>query len=137
MPVTIDWTIKGYVIFIRYSGDITMDDVREVRDRVVEMRDSTPGDHFIHHIAEIDNAGTYPKSLGEIASVARPFLTHPRMGYTVVVNLSNPFARFLAEMLAKFTRMRYRSVSTFDDALSFLHSVDTSITHQSEPLYPA
>ena len=119
MPMDISWYIPKKVISMRSYGDITLDDAIAANARVIELLDSSE-EQFVHSIVDQSEMGEFPISMRKSAEIMTS-MKHPRVGWTVVYNPnSNKIADFIGSMVAQIGRIRYRKVSTKEEALDFI-----------------
>ena len=123
MPVTIDWYIENHVLLVIYSGDVTIDDIRQQYEKGIALSESvnTP---MVHLIVELDNLQSFPKRIADYKSVAGEKAKNS--GWVILVG-ENKMIRFIASIVSNVMKTRYTYVSTREDALAYIQERDSSV----------
>ena len=119
------WLVKNRVIYAYGTGFTTDDDLQQHAERVIALLDA--GNTPVHLF--LDTAPDFKVKRPDLRSgVANlRFLRHESLGWVVQVSAGNRALDFVSSLIARFTRVSYKSVSTRDDGLAFLKSADTNI----------
>ncbi len=125
MPYTLNWLIENEIIYIRYSGTTT---AQEMRDCMLKARDwieSSP--HPLVHV--INDVGDVTESLPlkESIQVVREVGVPKQAGWNLTVREKSAFIKMGAAMGASIFKMRYRSFGTIEEALAHLKLVDVTL----------
>ncbi len=125
MPYQLSWLLPKRIILMEFSG--VMDDaaIRLCDQEMLKMLDEgDPNAALIHQIMVMHDRTSHSK-LSVLASLQ--WLKHPRNGWFVAVAISNPFMRTIGNLASQITRMRAKSVDTFEQGLEFLFYVDMAL----------
>lgn len=119
------WLIKNRIIYAHGSGLVTNDDIQQHAQRVIALLDE--GIAPVHIV--LDSAPDFQIQRADLRSgVANlRFLRHPALGWSVQVLVRNRALGFISTLIARFTRVSYKTMQTREDAFAFLKRVDTSI----------
>lgn len=123
MPVDVSWYLEDRIIYSKYSGNITIDDIRNGTQQVKQLvYEGTPLVHNIAHLLEINN---FPKNIRKIRNtVVR--MDNNVIGWTVVIN-RNKLLRFIVSTVSQLARARFRIFDNQADAIDFLYRMDSSL----------
>lgn len=131
MPHELSWLIEGEVIYNRNWGDGTLEETREIIREFREFLDQSDRP-FIHFL--IDNRDlTSSPSLISSTKVVREEPPHPRAGWLVSVQVSNPILHFFTDVTMQLTKQRYRSFHTLPEAIAFLKEADGTVSWDKLP----
>ena len=131
MAVTVSWLFPQRVVFVRYNGQVTLDDVQaQVRQTEAALAEGEPPVHFVIDTTGIDK---YDLSLSEIRAA---FPGHdPKIGWTVVYG-PNRITRFFASILMQLVKSQFQFVESHDEALIFLAHNDQRLANPPRALTP-
>jgi hypothetical protein len=130
MPYNYWWEIEKHVLYVSYSGDISVDEfARALKEIEDEIR--LNGGPFVNMISDMRNVRRQ-LSLPEVMNAIRRFDPPDQLGWTLNVGDSNALLRFTTNVAGQFLNRRARSFDTPEEALAFLREMDTSIEWESE-----
>jgi hypothetical protein len=125
MPYHYEWLCPKRVIFCYVSGVQTKEEVERSFAELKSRLDA--GEAPTHYIVDLrDNEKVPTTDVRELQAMAT-FLTHPNLGWIVAVGRSNPTINFVLALLAKLTRIRYRTVDVPQEAVAFLSIIDPTL----------
>ena len=124
MPYSLDWYIPSQILFNRYYGVMTEEDLRKSMVQIeASMKASTmPFVHVIIHVADI----TENLPLPTILKVMKDFPTQ-RGGWVLNVGTQSRITKMLISLGSQVANTRSRAVDTLDEAFQFLRDVDNTI----------
>ncbi len=128
MPIQAGWLINGHVSYFRYSGKVTLEDLREARDIGLGFLDSAVGP-LMHTIQDGADVTSFPLSIGALVEATQGIWSHERMGWTVTVSVRDPAIRFVSMMIVQIGRGRYRILPKLEEGFIFLNSIDPSLVN--------
>lgn len=128
MPFQAGWLIIGHVSYFRYSGNVTLADMREAREVGLEFLDSAVGP-LVHSIQDGGDVTSFPLSVNTLVEATRGVWADPRMGWTVAVSIHDPAVRFVAMVTVQIGKGRYRFLPTLEEGLAFLNTIDPSLVN--------
>lgn len=125
MPYRVSWMQHGHIILIEFSGNVTLDDLREQLALTVEMSESvdTP---LVHTIVDALNVTSYPMSLKEYSKVYTRRAQN--LGWTIFVT-HHQILRFFSKLVTHFSDARYASVDSIDQALRYIAARDAQVEY--------
>jgi hypothetical protein len=123
MPQQISWYQEGRIIYDRFEGVVTLNDVREANDSAIALiRAGTPP---VHDIVDGLNISKPPFDIKAL-SAATTFFAEPNLGWVIYINRS-PVLAFLGSLASKVYSGRFKVVHSLDEALATLHQLDPSL----------
>ena len=126
MPVKIGWLIPGEVIYQRWWGVCTLDDVRYINDTALEMMAQYPDRPLIHHVA---NGTGQEKVEGGLSQIRHTFTTldHPQTGWILLI-VDQILLRFVVNIALQIgVKSRIRFMDNVDEWQPFLKERDNTI----------
>ena len=126
MPIETEWFLEKRVLFLNYSGELTLDEVISSSETIRACIDQTEG-QLLHCIGDLGGVTKVPMNLKSLSDAAQAALSHPQFGWMLVYNIDNPVVRFLGDMTTRVFQVRYRVLNTQGEALDFLNSVDATL----------
>ena len=125
MPHHYEWLLPKRVIFCYVSGTQDMAEGRESLGKLMGHLDA--GEAPTHYVADLrDNQKLPTTNIREFQELAS-FVRHPNLGWIVVIGRGNPTINYVLSVVAKLTRVRYRSVDTPQEAIAFLSTIDPTL----------
>ena len=125
MPTEVSWYLHGRVIYKRFYGVLTIDELQQTNVDTTELVVS--GEPLVHIIVNSQDVTKHPYSLKDVNStIPRSKAFHDSLGWTVMVS-THYIHRFMGQMAAQMTRTRFQTAASFDEALQFLNSVDDTL----------
>jgi hypothetical protein len=119
--------IEKHVIYHRFYGQITIDDIREGSEAAVEL--IRGGGPLVHDIVDARGVGDVNFHLKELLN-ATGFTREPQLGWMILVG-GNPLVRFFATMLGQVGRLHFHTANDLDEAFAILQRVDLSLSDWS------
>jgi len=126
MPVKMDWIIPGQVIYHRWWGVGTLEDIQWVNQKSLDMYAQYPDRPLIHTFTN----GTGQEKIGVSLQEMRKTYTvldHPQTGW-IILTSDNPLITFISNIALQIGRKsRIRFINEIDEWQSFLKERDTTI----------
>ena len=126
MPYTINWYIENEIIYCRYSGECTSDELRNAILAMNDMIDSSPR-LLVHHINDVRDV-IVPISLRDTLKTVREVGTHDRLGWSITVGEDSAFIKMVIGISSSLLKARARTVDTIDEAQAFIKSMDSTLS---------
>ncbi|MAU12005.1 MAG: hypothetical protein CL607_19435 [Anaerolineaceae bacterium] len=128
------WEIPGRVIVTEYAGAVSVDDLRDGGETMVQLMTIKGQEPFVHAIIDTSRrANTDDHSLIEestIAVVQQALLSYPAAGWTVIIDpTSGRLNRWMRTLTGQARQARYHICNSLDDALAFLNKQDTTLAN--------
>lgn len=126
MAIEVYWLVPDHVGYLKFIGDITIEELRDAANFWYDVLESTDS-QLVHALHDGTPATSLPKNLNQVRAATNDALTHEHSGWTVSVGIGDSFMRFIALMVGKLTRMRQRILKDLDEGLVFLSEADESL----------
>lgn len=126
MPYTVNWYIKDEIIYVRYSGAVTADELHQSLIAANKLIDVSPRD-FVHAINDVGDV-TEPVSIKDSMRIVREVGNHPRTGWTLTIRTQSNLLKMGSGLGASIFKLRYRAFDTLDQALHHLKQFDQRIS---------
>ncbi|MEZ4671877.1 MAG: hypothetical protein R3E39_28570 [Anaerolineae bacterium] len=125
MPYTVEWYIEYELVFARYLGAMTPDELHECLLKMKAFMDSSPRSiiHAISDVGDVVEAVSLKESLPILRAVGR----HPRAGWSVSIRERSLLVKMGSALGASLFNLRYRSFGTLDEAITLLKEMDESL----------
>ncbi len=124
MAHEIGWFVKGRVIYQRFYGAVTLEELGEASRTVSEF--VAEGTAPVHGLIDITAVQQHPTTASEIRRALRDLRFDPRRGWLIVIGV-DPITRYLASVVFQLLGLRFRTVDTCDEALHFLAMHDETL----------
>lgn len=124
MPHTVEWYLEHRVLYVRATGIITLEEIKESDadgDRLL-----AEGDAPIHTIVEHVDVVKVPASIQSIRQ-AMSHLGHPDMGWIILVSPNRSIWSYVGQIVAQMAMIPFRRFDTMGEALAFLNEADPSL----------
>src|SRR5262245_25915737 len=123
MPIQMQWYCEGLVMYVEISGDITTADMIAYSNTLKQLVDSSDAP-LVHMITDVSGITSHP-SLREIMKYTK---MPARLGWSLVIGMNtNAIVRFIAQAVSSALRLRYRELTSLDQALDFLQKMDSTL----------
>lgn len=127
MPFEISWYQPQRVIYWRVSGQVTLEDVAQMR--IGQQNMLSEGKNPVHTIADISDVTNFPTDLRQLKE-ALDGVNHPHLGWVLIVGTTTPLKRFVTTTATQMVipKVRLRMFNTMDEAAEFLKHVDITVS---------
>lgn len=122
-----DWLIENKVVYVKFWGDISVEEVGEAfaKSNTFSLETQNPPVHFLHNWGEVSS---FPKKLHELRRLTKSVKGDSRrIGWVVVFGTENMIMRFLGDVFFQMFRVRFRMFLDETEAIAFLKRVDMTI----------
>ncbi|MCU0513801.1 MAG: hypothetical protein MUE40_14680 [Anaerolineae bacterium] len=126
MPFQLSWYVPEKVIQQDLYGDLTIEEVEQLSLALVVMLNESHAP-LVHVFSDISRINSYPKNLAALQRATRPHMSHPRLGWGIILGLGSPVTRFIANTLMQMSRTRTRSLTTMAEVHAFLIEQDENL----------
>lgn len=126
MAYSVDWYIKDEILYARFSGKVTAQDMREGLLKEKVMMDSSPRIQ-IHVITDVGDV-VEPLAFKDAIGVVRDVGDHPRVGWNLTIREKSVIGKMGASLGASIFKLRFRSFDTLDQAIAHLKFVDEGLS---------
>jgi len=132
MEFQIDWLVKNKVVQFNIQGDVTVEDLSDVSDRIQGLINESDAP-LVHVLHDEQGMGTMPISL-QVLTDALGFLKNPRLGWFIIYGNDDRIKKFISAMVMSVAKVRHRNFKTREETLNFLVSMDTTLPKVEEML---
>lgn len=129
MPNSSQWYIPNEVLFQRYWGVITLDDLEKGMLKSKEMIESSSR-HLVHCILDVGDV-TESLPLADSLKLVRKIGSHPRAGWQITIREKSLLVKMGSSFGRSLLNLRTRTFDSFDEAVAFLHDVDDTIAWEN------
>ncbi len=125
MPCELKWYIPDRIIYIRYWGDVTSDEMMQMEETMVSAADNAPGQ--VHCIADLRHMEKFPIDIKLISRVFNRTFRHPKLLWMVMLSNNTRLGDFLGSMVMQMSGVRHRILHEPAEVVEFFHSVDADL----------
>ncbi len=126
MPYSINWLIENELIYVHFSGIITVEELRTSLLRTRQFIDDSPR-ALVHSISDAgDVIEAVP--MKDSMKVVREVGNHTRAGWAFTIREKSSMLKMASGLGASLFKIRYRAYDTLDEALQHLKSFDSAIS---------
>jgi hypothetical protein len=123
MPYSLKWYRENRIIVGSFQGIITVDELNSINQEAINLvRQGTPP---VHDIIDTLALEKIPFDLRLVRNSFDVF-SEPNLGWIIVI-ARNPLFGFFGSTVSQLAGKRFRLVQNWDEALSTLVRVDTSL----------
>jgi hypothetical protein len=124
VPIETRWFLENRVSFTRLFGVVQDADLKAMDAWLNACMNNSP-ERLVHHIIDARDI-TKPTSVRQAMQLTAP--RHPRIGWAITIGATrNPMVRFLTALVVSAARLRYRDVTTLEEALAQFKILDPSL----------
>lgn len=129
--MNISWLVDKRVIFVDIGISLTMTDLIEMNEKIIEFLDA--GDAKVHIIFRATELVAFPVTFSSLSKVFS-FVTHPNLGWDITIN-NNRLLSFISAMVNRaINRRATKYVDTYEDAKELLQRIDPSLPELPDSL---
>ena len=126
MPFSATWYIKDEIIYTRYWGVVSTEDLRNCLLETQALMEQSPRS-IIHVISDVGDV-TEPVPMKDTMQIVREIGPHPRAGWTVNIREKSNLIKMGAALGSSIFKLRFRAFSTLDQAIAHLKFFDSAIS---------
>ncbi len=128
MPFQVSWYVEKRIIYGRYYGEITLEELTEATDIIYDYLEETEAPAYL--IADTTDVTRHPYSLAALRQALRKE-RHPNLAWSLGVT-SNKMVRMMSGMLNQMARMQAKHFTKLEEALEFLQRLDSTLPDLSQ-----
>jgi hypothetical protein len=129
MSYQISWLLDEHVMYVTWSGVITIEDITECTELMEQY--AAAGQPPVHLIHDAKNVTKYAIPLTQIGTLLKK--PSPHFGRLLVVD-KNSFGRFFANLAAQLFHTELRMFSTLEEATHYLVEIDSRVAELQDQL---
>ncbi|GAB5493070.1 MAG: hypothetical protein Phog2KO_32850 [Phototrophicaceae bacterium] len=126
MPYEVNWIIKDEIIYIKFWGNGSSEELREALTTVTKMRKDSPRNlvHIITDIKKVARAVPFQDSV----KIMREFQSPSDDGWEIVVGNLNKIMELSLKISRSLLSTKSINFKSIDDAFSHLKKEDSSLS---------
>jgi hypothetical protein len=133
MHYHLQWLIEKRVIFLSMSGDISLQDLKDLRQASAAMLETSPAQ--IHTIVSVGQVGKINLGIKDLSLLFRSDDQDLTIeGWNLIYGEANSLIKMMSEIAFQITAAKHRWLNSHAECLSFLYEMDASL--QGLPLNP-
>jgi hypothetical protein len=128
MNYSVSEAIENRVAYNQFDGQLQAQEINQCyMDMLTIVENKAEGDPLYHIIVDVSQVSKMPSDMKVLLpKVGYDLLQHPKSGWFILVS-SNQIHSYLASMISQVTKIRFRQVSSKEEALAFLQDVDSTL----------
>lgn len=128
MPIEINWHIADRVLFIRLSGDVTLDIIAQtiVQANAYYAVGSAP----VYLLVDFSAVESIPKNIDEYRPVFN-LKVHDNLRYVIAYGIRNPFLSFVSSLYTQTIRRELRIAQTYEEAMALIEKIEAKVIASS------
>ncbi|MEO8395293.1 MAG: STAS/SEC14 domain-containing protein [Chloroflexota bacterium] len=127
MPIDISWQQPRRVIYERFHGTITLEEMTAIQQEFLKYLNE--GEAPVHAIIDLSGVRDFPKSISQIRQ-GLVSTGNTQLGRVVLVTGKNPMVRFISSVISQLIlkNAQYALCDSLDEATRILRDRDPSVT---------
>lgn len=126
MAYKTSWYLAGRVVYIQVHGDFSLEELEALSQEFV-TRYAPEGQPPVHTVMDMREVGAYATRLDKVKAASDAAMTHPDMGWMIVVAKPNPVLKFVTSVTSQVSGKKFRMVNTPEDAIDSLRKLDVTL----------
>ena len=126
MPFSARWYIKNEIIYTRYWGVTTAEDLRNCLRQTKAFMDESPRS-IVHVICDVGDVAV-PIPFKDTMRVVREEGPHEKAGWTVNIRERSTLVKMGSALGSSIFKLRFRAFSTLEQATAHLKFFDSAIS---------
>lgn len=130
MPIELSWQQPRRVIYERFHGTITIEEMSAIQQKFIEYLNE--GEAPVHAIIDLSAVRDFPKSISQIRQ-GLVSTGNTQLGRIVLVTGKNPVLRFISSVISQLIlkNAQYALCDSLEEAARLLRERDPSVTIES------
>ena len=127
MAIEVTWFEERRIVSIKYSGNVTLEDMREMCKKMLQMLETGVNPLSINSLVDLRDAGQTEFTIKEVLSdeLIQQLASHPNQHWQIYIGRNNPFHNMMASVISQNSQLRMRFVDTLEEGLAFLDKLNT------------
>jgi hypothetical protein len=122
MPYTSELIATKKVIYTRYFGDVSLDDIAGATGQTQEFLNASEEPLYV--LTDVTDVRSQVNRLVEIWQFAKPVVKHKRFAGWLVAGVKSPLTGFVLKMIAKFGNILYHEFDNREAGLAFVDELN-------------
>lgn len=124
MSVSITWKIERRIIYVDFSGGVTVEEIEHASRAVVQY--IRAGQAPVHVIADMIGVERYPREFGRLVG-AIPNLAENNLGKTILIGNNDRLVQLMVTVIRHAVQIDLRMFENMDRTLTFLQETDPTL----------
>lgn len=124
MNYILNWLLPKQVIYLQYSGNISIANMQTLVDEILQALATVPSGERAIIINNMSNVTSFDVDLPVLQRMTRAISTHPKLESIVIVGIQDIATQMTFTILSRIGQLPLKFVETNEDAYQWL-------THQS------
>jgi hypothetical protein len=124
MSVSVTWKIERRLIYVDFSGSVTIEEIEKASHTVVQYIRS--GQAPVHVVADMTGVDHYPREFGRLAG-AIPHLAETNLGKTILIGTNSGLIQMMVSVIRHAVQIDLRMFNSLEKTLAFLHETDPTL----------
>ena len=117
------WIVPGWTVVFEVIGEVKLDDVRELVDRIKMEVEAEAPSHFVDVFLDVSRVTGYHPETMNIGKLFGAVKKDERVRWNVIVNPKpHPVLDFVIRTVCQLFKTQLGIVSSLDDALEFIRA---------------
>jgi hypothetical protein len=129
MSATTQWLFKGTVIYTRFSDEVSLQDISENGQTLMNLLTENPSSGRVSIIIDASEVIHYPRNIKALRNAINPAV-FSRVGWLLLVS-DDFFHQHISQIFARLFQVRFHTSSNLRDAYHFLQ-VQTAVPPPQE-----
>jgi hypothetical protein len=126
MPFSASWYIQNEIIYTRYWGVVTAEDLRNCLIETKAFMESSPRS-IIHVISDVGDI-IEPVPFKDTMRIVREVGPHPSAGWTLSIREKSTLVKMGSRLGSSIFKLRFRAFDRLDQAIAHLKFFDSGIS---------
>ena len=124
MSVSVTWKVERRIIYVEFSGSVTIEEIEKASGIVVPY--IREGQAPVHVIADMVRVDYYPREFGRLVG-AIPNLAEVNLGKTILIGSNNALIQLMVTVIRHAVQIDLRMFDSMEKTLAFLHETDPTL----------
>jgi hypothetical protein len=120
MSATTQWLFKGTVIYIRFSEEVSLEDISENGQSLMNLLNEQPASGRVSIILDSTEVIHYPRNIKALRNAVNPAV-FSRVGWLLLVS-DDFFHQHISQIFARLFQVRFHTSANLRDAYQFLQA---------------
>lgn len=135
MSFSQQWYIQDRVVFVRFTGRLTVEEIGASFETSMDFVDNHTGEHPLHFLHDWTELEVFPTSLALIArSTNRKLKDRSKLGWVVAYGSGQFMLRFTSDLVFRIFDIHFRMANDLEQAQHLLRHIDPTLPEAMPPL---
>src|SRR5437868_154614 len=120
MPVEISWYQENYILYSRYTGELTMDTIRDGIHTAMKMVLSQS--HPVPHIVDFTEMTSIHHNLKDFSQIGNELKGIDKRNWVIIIGVTG-IPKFVANMITQIANLNCKMADSLEEARTFATQV--------------